>query len=146
MYQRENRSMKRSVGARASCASSTRRMMRAIVLSSAAFVTRTRSAASRLIEPAKTPSPSPLVRGIDSPVTGDSSMLDLPDRMTPSAGMRSPGRATTVCPMASVLGRHLASNAVLLDQGRLGDEFAKRADAGTSPVGRHALQHLADRE
>jgi hypothetical protein len=35
-------------------------MMRAIVLSSAALATRTRSAASRLIEPAKTPSPAPV--------------------------------------------------------------------------------------
>ncbi len=71
-------------------------MMREIVLSSAALVTRTRSAASLLTEPAKTGSPMPLVLGTDSPVTGLSSMPETPSVISPSAGMRSPGRTSTV--------------------------------------------------
>ena len=96
MYHRLNRSMKRSVGARASSASSTRRMIREMVLSSAAFVTVTRKTASVLIEPAKTFSPGPRVRGMLSPVTGLSSIPDVPSEISPSAGIRSPGRTSTV--------------------------------------------------
>ena len=101
MYQRLKRSMNRSVGARASSASSTNRMMREIVLSSAALVTRIRSAASVLIDPANTGSPGPLVTGMLSPVTGLSSTPLAPSTMSPSAGIRSPGRARTVCPTVS---------------------------------------------
>ena len=95
---RLNRSMKRSVGARADSASSTSLTMRAMVLSSAARVTVIRRAASVLIDPAKTGSPGPLVRGTDSPVTGLSSMPDVPSAISPSAGMRSPGRTSTRWP------------------------------------------------
>ena len=43
---------------------------------------------------------SPAVRGTgtDSPVMRDSSTLLVPEMMTPSTGMRSPGRTTTVSP------------------------------------------------
>ena len=91
--------MKRSVGAFASCASSTSRMMRAMVLSSGSRVTRSRSAASALMDPANTGSPGPLTLGIDSPVTGLSSMPDIPSAISPSAGMRSPGRTRTIWPI-----------------------------------------------
>ena len=98
MYHRLNRAMKRSVGARVASASSTRRMMRAIVLSSWALVTRTLRAASVLIDPAKTGSPGPFVLGTLSPVTGLSSMPEDPSTISPSEGMRSPGRTRTSWP------------------------------------------------
>ena len=50
-------------------ASSTSRMIRAMVLSSADLVTRTRSAASELMEPAKTGHRVPSSFGVHSPVT-----------------------------------------------------------------------------
>ena len=92
--------MNRSVGALASCASSTSRTTRAMVLSAAAALTVTRSAPSVLMVPANTLSPAVLRLGTDSPVTGDSSTLLSPDTMVPSAGMRSPGRMRMVAPMA----------------------------------------------
>ena len=76
--------------------------MRAMVLSSADLVTVTRRAASALIEPANTGAPGPLVFGMDSPVTGLSSMPEVPSAITPSAGMRSPGRTKTTWPISSV--------------------------------------------
>ncbi|MNI49492.1 hypothetical protein D3C73_1041040 [compost metagenome] len=84
--------MKRSVGAFFSCASSTSRTTRAIVLSSAAAVTRMRKAASPLIVPANTCSPSLLETGVLSPVTGASSIALVPATTMPSAEIRSPGR------------------------------------------------------
>ena len=93
--------MKRSVGAFASCASSTSRTTRAMVLSAAAAVTRTLSTPSALIVPAKTASPTPLRFGVLSPVTGASSMSLEPSVISPSAGMRSPGRTTMTSPTAS---------------------------------------------
>ena len=93
--------MKRSVGALDSCASSTSRMIRDIVLSSASAVTETRIAASWLMVPANTSSSGPFLFGTDSPVTGDSSTDVSPERMVPSAGIRSPGRTRMVVPAES---------------------------------------------
>ena len=75
--------------------------MRAIVLSSAAFVTRTRSNASALIDPAKTSAPGSLRPGTLSPVTGLSSTPEMPSITSPSQGTRSPGRTCTTCPTRS---------------------------------------------
>ena len=50
--------MKRAVGALEDCACSTSWMMREMVLSDAAFSTRTSSTPSTLIEPAKTVLPA----------------------------------------------------------------------------------------
>ena len=73
--------------------------MRAMVLSRGSRVTRIRNAAWVLIAPAKTASPTPRVCGTLSPVTGLSSMPLVPSMMSPSAGMRSPGRIRTTCPI-----------------------------------------------
>ena len=43
-------------------------------------------------------SPGARERGMDSPFTGDSSMSEVPTRMRPSQGTRSPGRTSTRCP------------------------------------------------
>lgn len=59
--------MKRSVGALASCASSTSRTTRAMVLSDAAAVARMRSAASPLTVPANTVDSGALWTGVLSP-------------------------------------------------------------------------------
>lgn len=94
--------MNLSVGALLSCASSTRRTTRAIVLSSAAAVTLTFNTPSVLIVPAKTASISDFRFGVLSPVTGDSSTSLDPSTIAPSAGMRSPGRTTMRSPTASM--------------------------------------------
>ena len=58
--------------------------------------------------PAKTLSPGRLVRGMLSPVTGLSSMPEVPSLISPSAGMRSPGRTSTTCPMQMAMSRGFA--------------------------------------
>ena len=87
--------MNRAVGALADCACSTSWMMREMVLSEAVFSTLTWRTPSTLIEPANTLSPVVFERGTDSPVMGDSSRLEVPCRICPSAGTRSPGRTRT---------------------------------------------------
>ncbi len=81
--------------------SSTRRIMRAIVLSDAGRVIRMRSAPSPFTVPAKTPSPTVRCTGTLSPVIGDWSMLDEPSSTTPSTGSRSPGATRTTSPARS---------------------------------------------
>jgi len=100
VYQRAKRSMKRWLGARLAWASSTMWMMRLRVLSAARRVTRTSSAPAPLIVPAKTSSPAALSTGTLSPVTGAWLTAELPPRMTPSIGMRSPGAIRIVSPTA----------------------------------------------
>ncbi|AWR87954.1 hypothetical protein Mtai_v1c27260 (plasmid) [Meiothermus taiwanensis WR-220] len=95
--------MKRAVGALDPWASSTRWMMRAMVLSEGSLSTRTVSTPSVLMEPANTRSPGPLLTGTDSPVTGESSRAENPLRMVPSAGTRPPGRTCTTCPTRRLL-------------------------------------------
>ncbi len=48
--------------------------------------------------PPVTASPTPFITGRDSPVSMDSSTSDPPSSMTPSTGMRPPGRTTTRSP------------------------------------------------
>ena len=86
VYQREKRSIKRSVGAFDSCASSTRRTTRAMVLSAAAAVTFTRRAASVLMVPANTGSSGFLRLGVLSPVTGASSTALSPETTSRQRG------------------------------------------------------------
>ena len=96
VYQAAKRSMNRAVGAFEACACSTRRMIRAIVLSAAVRVMRTRSTPFALMLAAYTVSPMPLATGTDSPVTGASSTSERPSITSPSEGTRSPGRTTAV--------------------------------------------------
>ncbi len=91
--------MKRSVGALLSCASSTSRTTRAMVLSDGSVVARMVSAASALTVPAKTGSPACLATGTLSPVTGASFTAPMPSSTSPSAGMRSPGRTRMTSPI-----------------------------------------------
>ena len=51
--------------------------------------------------PPITRSPTPLVTGIDSPVSMLSSTALLPTRISPSTGIRSPGRTITVSPAST---------------------------------------------
>ncbi len=90
--------MKRSVGALLSWASSTSLTTRAMVLSAAAAVTLIRKTASPLMVPAKALSPTPLRTGTLSPDTGDSSRALSPSVISPSAGIRSPGRTRIMAP------------------------------------------------
>ena len=94
--------MNRSVGDFDSCASSTRRTTRAMVLSEAEAVTRTRRTLPPLIVPANTGSPTTLRLGTLSPVTGASSRSPAPSMISPSAGTRSPGRTRMTAPTATV--------------------------------------------
>jgi hypothetical protein len=53
-----------------------------------------------LIDPASTMSPGSLMRGMDSPVSADSSSAESPEMTVASAGTRSPGRTTMIWPTA----------------------------------------------
>ncbi len=77
------------------CASWMRPIIFARKVSSPTRVTRIFRGPVRLREPPVTGSPSPLGTGIDSPVIIDSSTADRPSRISPSTGMRSPGRHKT---------------------------------------------------
>ena len=139
--------MKRSVGAFDSCASSTSFTTRAIVLSAAAAVTRTLSRPSPLTVPANTFSSWPFRTGLLSPVTGASSMELSPETITPSAGMRSPGRTWIVAPTAKRFGLHLADlAAIVLEPSGLRHQLGQILDAGACPAGGDAFEQLADQE
>src|SRR5579885_2438784 len=71
VYTREKRSTNVWEGARDAWASSTAWVIRARVVSSTNYVTRTSSSPFTLIEPAKTSAPGCLSTGMDSPVIGD---------------------------------------------------------------------------
>ena len=92
---RSNFSTVRWVGDFCTWASSTIFITRARVESLARRVTLTSSAPSPLTVPAKTLSPGALSMGMDSPVTGAWSTPEFPLKMTPSIGMRTPGRTMT---------------------------------------------------
>ena len=94
----EKRSMNRAVLPLPSSASETSLMIRAIVLSLAGLSTRTSSTPSVLMLPAKTASPTVLLTGMLSPVTGLSSSALEPLVIVPSHGTRAPGLISTVCP------------------------------------------------
>ncbi len=138
--------MKRSVGALLSCASSTRRTTRAMVLSCAAAVTRTRIAPSPLIVPAKTSSSGPLRLGVLSPVTGASSMALSPETIAPSAGTRSPGRTRITDPTARLSAGTSRGSPPLSSRAVFGHEIGKLPDACARPARGDALQKFADEE
>ena len=98
VYHREKRSMKAWVLALASCASSTRWMMRARVVSDPVPVASTCRNPPRETVPAKTRSPVVLSTGIDSPVIEASSTAPAPDRTRPSTGTFAPLLTRTVSP------------------------------------------------
>ncbi len=138
--------MKRCVGARLAVACSTRRTMRLTVLSAAAAVTRTRSSAAVLTDPATTASPGPRATGTLSPVTGLSSTADCPSSTRPSQGTRSPGRTCTTSPTARPGRGHFHHRPVPFHPGHARHQPRQRADAGPRPPGGHAFQQLAHRE
>ena len=70
VYHAAKRSMNCCTGARCDCAVSTRRTIRARVVSVRRRVTTTTSAPWPLMVPANTSSPSPFSTGSDSPVIG----------------------------------------------------------------------------
>ncbi len=66
------------------------------------MLTRATRAAAALMVPARTGSPGPLSTGSDSPVSHDSSRLELPEMISASSGTRSPGAMTMVSPTATL--------------------------------------------
>ena len=82
----------RAIGAFEALASSTRRMIWLIVVSSPTRSARKWMKPCLLIVAEVTLSPACFSTGIGSPVMADSSMLVVPESTVPSAGMRSPGR------------------------------------------------------
>ena len=93
-----------SIGARCSCASRTRRVIRATSDPDAAVSASMTSAPEPLIAPPSTRSPAARAAGIGSPVSSDSSQVVEPSRMIPSVGIRPPGRTRSrspACTMAS---------------------------------------------
>ncbi len=76
VYHVANRSIKRCTGTCASCASSTRRMMRARAVSAPTLVARTSSTPVRLTVPAKTDAPPTFSAGRGSPVIVLSSTVE----------------------------------------------------------------------
>ena len=83
------------------CASATSLWMPANAVSSPTAVIRIRSAVSVDTVPATTWAPGPRLTGRDSPVTMDSSTSAVPSTISPSAGIRPPGRTITKSPTVS---------------------------------------------
>ena len=86
------------IGALEVWASSTRRMIRESAESAPTAVARSRRRPVAFIVAPNTSSPPRFVTGKDSPVSIDSSTALSPSRTTPSTGICSPGRTTTVSP------------------------------------------------
>ena len=99
VYQAANRSMNACVRALASCASSTRWMMRASVVSEPTPVARTCRNPLTATVPANTWSPSAFSTGMDSPVIDASSSAPDPPTTTPSTGTFAPFFTRTVSPV-----------------------------------------------
>ena len=85
------------------------RMILDSVVSDAGRVERNSMVPSSLIVPAKTSEPDPLAMEADSPVMGAWFTEVAPRVITPSSGIRSPGRTTTVAPTG------ISSNGFFLD-------------------------------
>ena len=92
------RSASRWIGARVPCAARMSATMRASVVSRPTAETWYENAPALFSAPPITLSPGPLSTGSDSPVTSDSLTALVPWTITPSTGMRSPGRTMTVSP------------------------------------------------
>ena len=93
-------SARRAIGALPACAASTKRTICISSASPAPRVARTTSAPAPLRLPPVTASPGALTAGSDSPVSSDSSTVELPAMTSPSAGTRSPGRTRRQSPTA----------------------------------------------
>ena len=96
--------MKFSVRALRSEASSTSSRMRCTVDSPYGFSTRTVSTPPLLMQPLITLAPTPITRGMDSPVSAAVSSCEEPSSTTPSSGTRSPGLMTIVSPTSTSYG------------------------------------------
>ena len=96
VYQVEKRSMKLWVRAFASCASSTRWMIRARVVSAPMPVARTCRSPAAATVPANTWSPAAFSTGSDSPVIEASSSAPFPPITVPSTGTFAPFLTSTV--------------------------------------------------
>ena len=94
-------STSRCTGALPACADSTRAMMRESMLLAPRLSAITSSRPLPLMAPPMTRCPTPLSTGKLSPVSRDSSTWLIPSTTTPSTGMRSPGRITTLSPTTS---------------------------------------------
>ena len=94
-------SARRCTGAAEPCASSTRRMICARVVSAPTRPARSVKAPVPLSVPANTGSPTDLSAGILSPVNADSSSDDAPAAIAPSTGTYSPGRTARMSPAAT---------------------------------------------
>ncbi|CDD03577.1 unknown [Ruminococcus sp. CAG:382] len=79
-------------------ASSTISRILATVDSPYSLVVRTLMTSLWLMQPETTSSPAFASRGALSPVSATVLSVDVPSMITPSSGMRSPGRTTTVSP------------------------------------------------
>ncbi len=86
------------IGSLPPCAASTIAAMRASVVSAPMAETRKAKAPAPFTAPPVTLAPSPFSTGTGSPVSIDSSMKLPPSTISPSAGMRSPGRTSTMSP------------------------------------------------
>ena len=98
VYHFENRSMNAWVRALASWASSTRRMIRARVVSAPMARVVTRRYPLVWTVPAKTGSPGPLAAGMDSPVMLASFTAASPSTTSPSTGTMAPALTMTTSP------------------------------------------------
>ena len=92
------RSTMRWIGALATCADSTMRMMRASIVSVPTANVLTVITPSTLMAPPVTFAPTALATGRLSPVMSDSSTWLWPSLTSPSTAIRSPGRTTTRSP------------------------------------------------
>ena len=99
-----------------------------------------------LIEPANTASPGPRVLGTLSPVTGLSSTPEVPSVISPSAGIRSPGRTSTVWPMDRLAAGTSRVVSPVTSCAVFGHQIRQRPDAVARLAGGHAFQHLAHGE
>ncbi len=79
-------------------------MICASIVSCPTLVARNRKLPDRLSDPPITSSSAVLSTGILSPVTSDSSTVERPSTTTPSTGIRSPGRITTMSPGSTCSG------------------------------------------
>ena len=97
-----------------------------------------------LSEPATTLSPTPLVTGMDSPVTRDSSMVTRPSRISPSTATFSPGRDAQPVSDGDHVERDVLVAAVVTEPPRgLGRQIKQRPDGAGRLFAGAQLKNLA---
>nr|KEP24375.1 hypothetical protein DA06_16070 [Georgenia sp. SUBG003] len=111
------------------CASATSRWMPARAVSSPTAEMRTRRALSVATVPATTWSPTSRRTGLDSPVIIDSSTSAPPSTISPSAGMRPPGRTTTTSPSCRSAGATLVTRSPSTRSASSGRRAARESSA-----------------